>query len=127
MKILDANFILRFILRDNDVMAKEAAEIIINNECFVTTEIVAEVVYALSKIYKISREDTAAELTKFCNLKSIRLSENDVIKYAIKFYGERSLDFADCLLAGYNLVYGYEVCTFDQKLVKLLKRLGSDT
>ena len=84
-------------------------------------------VYALSKIYKISREDTSAELTKFCNLKSIKLSENDVIKYAIKFYSERSLDLADCLLAGYNLVYGYEVRTFDQKLVKLLKSLGSDT
>ena len=30
MKILDANFILRFILRDNAEMAQEAAEIIIN-------------------------------------------------------------------------------------------------
>lgn len=127
MKIMDANIILRFILRDNETLAREAAEIIINNQCLITTDIAAEVVYVLSKVYNISREETAVKVTKVFNLKSIRLSENDVIKHAIKFYGENSLDFADCLLIGYHMVYGYEVCTFDKKLDKLLQKVNPNS
>lgn len=125
MKMIDANIILRFILCDNKELANEAAEIIINNECLVTNEIVAEVVYVLSKVYNISRQKISDELTKILNLNSIKPTENDVLRYAIKIYGEKSLDFADCLLVGYNLVYNYEVCTFDVKLNKFLQKLHS--
>lgn len=126
MKMIDANIILRFTLCDNKELAKEAAEIIINNECLITNEIAAEVVYVLSKVYNISREKTAFELTKILNLNSIKPADNEVLRYAIKTYGEKSLDFADCLLIGYHMVYGYEVCTFDKKLAKALQNLNSD-
>ena len=121
MKMVDTNIILRFILRDNEELARQAAEIIINNECLVTNEIAAEVVYVLSKIYNIDRAKTASELTKVLNLRSIKPTEDKVLRYAVKVYGEKSLDFADCLLMGYYLVYGYEICTFDKKLAKTLQ------
>lgn len=72
-------------------------------------------------MYNINRERTAAELTKVLNLNSIKPAENEVLRYAIKLYGERSLDFADCLLIGYHSVYGYEICTFDKKITKILQ------
>ena len=121
MKMIDTNVILRFILHDNETLAKQAAEIIINNECLVTNEIAAEVIYVLSKVYNIDREKTAAELTKILNLRSIKPVENEVLRYAVKLYGEKSLDFADCLLVGYHSVYSYEIYTFDKKLIKLLQ------
>lgn len=50
MKMIDANIILRFILYDDKTLAEQAAEIIINNDCLITNEIAAEVVYVLCTI-----------------------------------------------------------------------------
>ena len=53
MILLDANYILRYLLRDNEEMYLIAEEIILNNAYMVLNEVVAEVVYVLEKVYKV--------------------------------------------------------------------------
>lgn len=45
MRMLDANIILRYLLNDNEKMADEAEKIIREERAWVTTEVMAEVVY----------------------------------------------------------------------------------
>lgn len=35
-------------------------------------------------------------------------------------FAETTLDFVDCLLIAYNKCYGYEVLTFDKKMIRQL-------
>ncbi|MBR0368115.1 MAG: hypothetical protein IJH86_06960 [Clostridia bacterium] len=53
-------------------------------------------------------------------LELVRCQEMDVLNCALDTYGERSLDFVDCVLYGYHAVKGVEIATFDKKLLKLL-------
>lgn len=122
-KILDANMILRFLLRDNEEMADTAEELIDNNAVLLTLEVAAEVVYVLQKVYLQERGAIADLITKFAGLNNISVSEHDVLIKGLAVFAENNLDFVDCLLCAYALHYGYEVCTFDVKLKKLLEKL----
>jgi len=58
MVLIDANIILRYLLRDIEEQYIVACKII-DNGCCTTTEVIAEVVYVLLKVYKVQRTDTA--------------------------------------------------------------------
>ena len=51
MVVLDANVILRYLLNDNEAMAREAESIIKTEVTMVPIEVIAEVVYVLSLIH----------------------------------------------------------------------------
>ena len=51
MKVFDTNMILRFILTDNVEMAVKAAEYIKSDKIIVYNEVLAEVIYVLTKTY----------------------------------------------------------------------------
>jgi predicted nucleic-acid-binding protein len=54
MQIIDANIILRYLLKDNPVLFNKAAGIIEGNkEIFIPNEVVAETVYVLEKVYGV--------------------------------------------------------------------------
>lgn len=122
-KILDANIILRFLLRDNEEMADTAENLIDNNAVLLTLEVAAEVVFVLQKVYGQKRGTIADLITKFAGLNNVSVSEYDVLIKGLAVFSENNLDFVDCLLCAYDLHYGYEVCTFDVKLKKLLEKL----
>ena len=110
--------ILRFLLNDNPEMSLKAKEIIENEVVSVTTEVIAEVVYVLSSYYKFERIEVAKAVTGFLNMQSVRSDSYSVLVVALLKYSEVSLDFVDCLLYAYNRVKGYDICTFDNKLLK---------
>ena len=51
MVVLDANVILRYLLNDNEAMAREAESIIKTEVTMVPIEVIAEVVYVLKGVY----------------------------------------------------------------------------
>lgn len=125
MRVIDANIILRIILRDDEELFERAKTIVNTEKCVVYNEIAAEVVYVLNKVYKIDRKELAEAVLKILSVENISPDEPEVLEKALIIYGEHSLDFADCLLIGYRLVYNYEVCTFDVKLKKFLQKLNA--
>lgn len=52
MKIIDANIILRYLLKDNLELHQKSIDIIENQQLFLPNEIIAEIVYVLEKVYK---------------------------------------------------------------------------
>jgi predicted nucleic-acid-binding protein len=119
MKRIDANIILRILLKDNKEMFEKARQIIKESYVFVSNEIIAEVVYVLLGVYKSSRFDICNSLIKFINVENIEVENKAVIEHALKIFLEQNFDFVDALLVSYYYE-GDEIFTFDKKINKLL-------
>jgi len=122
--ILDANIILRYLLRDHEELYKKAEEIfnrILLGElkAVIPTVIVAEVIYVLQKLYKVDRQTISEVLIELLKPKSIKTENKDILFQALKIYANSNLDFADCLLCAYSK--DYEVISFDKDLKKCIK------
>lgn len=117
MRLIDANVILRYMLNDHDEMAQKARTVIMEGAC-TTVEVLAEVVYVLNGVYKAQREDISEWVT--CLLDDVTIDNRQAILYALRVFGETSLDFVDCILIGYNRILGQRVFSFDKKLNRLL-------
>jgi predicted nucleic-acid-binding protein len=120
MVILDANAVLRFILGDNEKMSSETKLVITENNCFVPTEIIAEIVYVLSGFYNIPRGEVCDALLGFLSNKTISCADFTVVKTGLSLFAETNFDFVDCLLVGYSRT-GHKIFTFDKKLKRKLE------
>ncbi len=116
--MLDTNMILRYLLNDNKEMADKAEEYMNAGNVLVTIEVIAEVVYVLKGVYSMPRKEIADTLKAFLGLVSCR--DIDVLKTAIDTFGEKNLDFVDCVLFGYHKNRPVEIATFDGRLLKLI-------
>ncbi len=117
MIVLDANYVLRYLLRDNEVMFEQAKEVISKESCFLLNEVLAEVVYVLEGVYKTPKDVIAETLSSFVSLSSISMYESkNVMAEALKLFERKNLDFVDCVLCA--LKEKYEVKSFDKKLMK---------
>lgn len=123
MKILDANYALRFILQDNKEMAQQARAEIVSGIVFVPDAVLAEIVHVLSKTYGIDRRVVSDSVLMFTEIQNVKTQNQQVVRKCLQYYAERSLDFVDCLLAAYHVIEGHDVCTFDKKLCKLMERM----
>lgn len=120
MVIFDTNAILRYILQDNEEMADAVEEQIRLHSCFVPTEVIAEMVYVLSKVYQIPRAEITVAVMGFLSISGITTTCYDVIKKGLEAYTATNLDFVDCLMTGYQK-NGYRVFSFDKALKKYLQ------
>ncbi|BDU50994.1 PIN domain-containing protein [Haliovirga abyssi] len=120
MKIVDANIILRYLLEDHEEHLREAENIIENNDILIFNEVIAEVIYVLEKLYKVNRVNIMQGLVDFFSNRSVELEKEEVVKKALKLFSEKKLDFVDCLLYAYSFEAGYEIATFDKKLLKAI-------
>ena len=118
MPILDANIILRYLLGDVPEQSAMAQKAILSGAS-ATAEVLAEVVYVLAGVYHVDRRDIAQTMEAF--LLEIEVSHRQALTYAFRLYGESSLDFVDCILAGYRHTEDRTVLTFDKKLQKVLQ------
>ncbi len=119
MKILiDANVILRYLLNDVEEMAKKSAEII-NAGAFTLPEVIAEVIYVLKSVYKVSREEISEAILKILN--EIEVEHKNIVIESVKIFSETNLDFVDCILIAYNRIENVKIFSFDKKLNNRLK------
>ena len=116
--IFDANMILRYLLNDNQVMYEKSKQLLKEDNVWVTLEVIAEVVYVLRRVYSLDRYQVSNKVRAFAEL--VKCKANDVLNLSIDTYANQNLDFVDCVLYAYNKVDGFEVATFDKKLLRLL-------
>jgi len=120
MRIVDANVILRYILGDHIELSAKAQTIIDENTVVVPIEVLSEVVYVLSSVYKVEKHNICTELCRFIEETACVLPYHDVVIQALHLYAKNNLDFVDCILAGYSFVEGATIDTFDKRLQRLL-------
>ena len=123
MLLIDANAILRYILNDNADMANTVCELITTSKVFVRYEVLAEVIYVLNKVYSMPKAEIADVVKTFLSLINVETESKEALDTALKTYADTNLDFVDCVLYGFRLIYGYEVFTFDKKLNSMIDRL----
>ena len=119
MELVDANILLRFILNDNQEMADIAEGILAKKSGFVIREVFAEMVYVLTKVYKIPRQETAVQIAPL--LDYLETDSPDIVRYALSLFSETKLDFVDCVLLAFNHLQGAKVTTFDKDILKRLR------
>ena len=122
--IVDANVILRYLLRDNEKFYKEAEALF--NDAFlgkkkilIMHSVIAEVVYVLLKLYKVSKKKIAEVLTELMKIKGIKVQDKEILFRAFKIFDNKNLDFVDCILCAYS--EKYQIVSFDKKLNKCIK------
>lgn len=119
MILLDANYILRYLLDDNEEMFIVAKKVIEHKHFFILNEVIVEVVYVLEGVYKVPRNEIVDVLTKFILLDNVSMHESkSILVTALKIYHDKNIDFEDSYLCA--LKEKYEVKTFDKKLLKCL-------
>ena len=121
MTILDANFVLRYLLQDDEAMFVEASKVIENDMCLLLGEVLAEVVYVLGGYYEVPRNEIARALTLLLSQPNLQTTHNRKhLIGALEIFASSSLDYVDALLCAMG--DDSEVATFDKKLQKCLQK-----
>ena len=119
-KIVDANVILRFFVRDNEEQFLRAKAFIqrleLGKEDVLMTEIVfAEVVWVLNKVYEVPRQEIADTFSKVIGYRGIRtMLEKEIFRESLRLYAKHSLDIQDVFLAVLSKNKGCPIITFDK-------------
>ena len=116
--LVDANVVLRYLLRDDETMSTKA-EHAIRDGGYLLPEVLAEVVYVLLGVYSVPRAEIASQLQLLT--REVQSEHPEILTTALATFGTTKLDFVDCLLAAYNTHLGDSVVSFDRKLNRLLK------
>jgi predicted nucleic-acid-binding protein len=108
--------VVRFLLRDNALMAEKTAKVIATTESRVSIEVIAEAVYVLSGFYQLDRPTVASEIHRLFAAKSNLVIDSAVVAHGLDLFAATNMDFVDCILDGYAKVNGVTVFTFDKQL-----------
>ena len=125
-KIVDANVILRFFVRDNEEQFLRAKAFIqrleLGKEDVLMTEIVfAEVVWVLNKVYEVPRQEIADTFSKVIGYQGIRtMLEKEIFQESLRLYAKYSLDIQDVFLSVLSKNKGCPIITFDKHDFKKL-------
>ena len=120
MLLVDANVILRLLLRDNAEMTEQIIKVISRQSITLRHEVIAETVYVLQKVYGLPRDEISTVLTQFISLENVETEHVDVLSEAFRVFAKKNLDFVDCLLYAFNSVKNYSIFSFDKELNTLL-------
>jgi predicted nucleic-acid-binding protein len=120
MTVIDANIVLRYLLGDDEELSEKAKQIIDHSVVEVPIEVLCEVVFVLSGVYRVARQDIGIEVRGFFEKTNCVLPHREAVLKGLDLFAAKNLDFVDCILAGYNYIEDAAVHTFDKQLQKLL-------
>ena len=121
--LLDANVILRFLVRDNEELYQKSLEIIKDIESgkvetLLLDFILAEIVYVLKRIYKVEKKEITNALKKLL-LNDNFYTDNKIVTFeALDVYAHKNIDFADAMLCAKKNLEGFEIISFDKDMRK---------
>lgn len=125
MTFVDANYFLRFLLKDHPKQHQIAKKFFMDAaqghvEAFTSSIVLFEVYWVLSSFYEKKKVDLVPVLNKILDMDFIGLTEREVFKEAIRVYLNSGLDLEDAYHLAYSKKYlAKDFKTFDKKLYKL--------
>ena len=133
MKFLDANIILRYLVRDDLKKAEHCYELfqkVKNGDIEITTceAVIAEVVYVLSspKLYNLPRDEICSILLPILNLNGLKIFQKQLYIIALNIYASNNIDFEEAICVAYMQKYKIkEILSYDSDFDKIeeIKRL----
>ena len=118
---LDANILLRYLLKDHPVLSPRALSIIADNACFVSRAALTEMVYTLESYYRASRTDACRALDTLLGLDRVTVEDRAVTERAAGWY-RSGMDFGDAMIAASSHA-SVRVVTFDRDFARLGRKL----
>lgn len=122
---IDTNVLLRLIVADHAGQVA-AARSFIRDNCsaedpgYVSLIVLVELVWTLSKVYQLAREQVAATVEQLLETVQLNLESSSEVTAALRDYRNGSAEFADCLIARIHTAAGCgRTITFDRKAAKL--------
>jgi uncharacterized protein len=111
---LDANIILRFLLKDHPEYFKAALHLFSEAErgaiiLYLHPLILAEVVWTLQGYYGYQKAEIAATLGKMIEADGLFVEDKDVMKKALRDYAEKNVDYIDAYLSAQAVIKGPQV------------------
>ena len=124
--ICDTNFIVRYLLADDKNMfnkTKEIFEQVKTGQIILIIEqtIFTEVIFVLSSVYKISRDEISNTLSDLLIYKGIHC-EKEYYLNTLEYYTKCNIHIVDCILLAKAKSLNMPLLTFDQKLLNLVNK-----
>jgi len=120
MRVLDANILLRYLLRDVPGQAERARALIHRirdgrEEVYMPDIALADVVWTLHRFYKRTRQEIRDVLLPILEMNGLRMRDKATVIYAVLLFAELGIDFSDALIAAEMLRSGREeIYTYDR-------------
>jgi predicted nucleic acid-binding protein len=119
--IVDANVVLRFLVRDHPPHAQAAIRLFGRAEdgeveLLLMPWIVAEIVYGLSHVYKRTRAEAARLTAAVVTAVGVVTLERELVLDALRRYAAKNVDFADAMLAAQSAAMKLQPASFDKDL-----------
>ncbi|MFP4510361.1 MAG: PIN domain-containing protein [Spirochaetota bacterium] len=116
---VDTNVILRFLLADDETLSEKASRLLSaeHGRPWITgIEIVAELVYVLSRVYEVPRSEIADTLHELFTPEQWKSEDKACLLEALALYGRSALDIIDCWLIALHRINGVRILTFDTQV-----------
>ena len=122
--ICDTNFILRYLLADNDKQFKKTQACFVQiregaAEAFLMEAVFAEVIFVLSSHYSVPRNKISEVLQKLLSYKGL-VADKSVLRLALDYYQGSNLHIVDCLIAARSCDSQAGLLSFDKELTKFV-------
>jgi predicted nucleic-acid-binding protein len=119
----DTNFILRYLLRDNEAHFVESSEYFEmvrggKEAVLISESVLVECIYVLTKHYNVPRIEASNSLSGILLYKGVINPDREILLKALTLFAESALDPVDCILLQRNALEGHSIRTFDKALLK---------
>ena len=126
-KLIDANLLLRYLLKDDEALFKRAYEILERvkdgKELIIIPEsVLAECVYVLLRIYKVDRKIIAEKLKLLFLYKGVVNPDKEDLVDSINFFGQTNLSMVDCIICAKSANNKMPILTFDDELKNISRK-----
>jgi predicted nucleic-acid-binding protein len=126
-KLVDANVILRYLLRDDESLFQKALEVLEKvrtgeEKVVILESVLTECVYVLLKIYRVNRSTIAEKLGGLLGYKGVVNPDKQDLIDSINLFGQTHLSFVDCLLCAKSKNNAMPLVTFDAELINISKK-----
>ena len=122
---IDINVFVRFLVRDNDVMANDVKNLFLKVESGkIKAEsdlvVIAELVWVLSSYFKIERNVVFEYVSLILKMKNLFVKDEQIIVNALSIFCAKNIDFIDCFCAAYVMKRDdLTLCSYDKDFDKV--------
>jgi len=126
-KLIDANVLLRYLLKDDETLFKKAYELLERvkdgKEFIIIPEsVLAECVYVLLRIYKVDRQIVTEKLKLLFLYKGVVNPDKEDLIDSINLFGKTNLSIVDCILCAKSVNNKMPIFTFDDELKSICRK-----
>ena len=122
---LDTNILVRYIVEDDPVQLRKAAECIEQhlterNYGFISTVVMAEIAWVLESVYGFTHTEIAAAIERILQIEQLVVEHEAEVFLAMVALKRKHGAFADALIGGISAKAGCShTVTFDRKALRL--------